>query len=149
MSYTGMDTGLGTDEHWMMSAMHLERGGHRLDIPANDWDKLQRIIVSHHPLKRYSKASKALVWQHRRRLSMYPSALPVVLLAAPWHRRVAVQEAYNLLRIWSPPSPQLALQLLAAKYVLTCITEGRREDALAERENVVCVCVVCTCSCVG
>ena len=47
---------------------------------------------------------------------VFPEALPVVLGSTTWEQRSSVQEVYRLLRIWSPPEPTLALQLLDAQY---------------------------------
>lgn len=59
---------------------------------------------------------KAVCWQHRDHLKVYPDSLPHLLMSVQWDQRSHVMETYRLLRQWKPLRPHSALQLLDSKF---------------------------------
>ena len=63
-----------------------------------------------------SKTEKELIWEHRIKLRHIPHALPYVLASLPDLKHSNMVHVHELLQVWQPLSPVLALGLLNAKF---------------------------------
>ena len=63
-----------------------------------------------------SNTDKILIWKHRMELRHMPQALPYVLVSLPDLKHRTVAQLHELLQVWQPLSPVIALDLLTAKF---------------------------------
>lgn len=87
------------------------------DLSELDSAYLQKLLQKKSaPFAELDSTTKSVLWRHRYSLVNIPDALPKVLMSARWFVLDDVLEVRKLLRIWSPPSPESALELLDANF---------------------------------
>jgi CRP-like cAMP-binding protein len=82
--------------------------------------ELDRILkLSYNPmsLTMLGAPEKALLWKLRFFISKRPNLLPAFVMSIPWNSSEQVQELYDLLDLWAPPSAVEALQLLDRRFM--------------------------------
>ena len=81
-------------------------------------------ILTKDALYPFTAADMQFIWQHRQHMTRVPHALPTFLHAVNWQLVEQRQEAYRLLREWTPfYSPLSALLLLDCKYADAVVRE--------------------------
>ncbi|GMH59411.1 hypothetical protein TL16_g02825 [Triparma laevis f. inornata] len=81
-------------------------------------------IVNRDILNELTDEEKAKIWQSRKQLSKFPSALPTLLMACDYGNRSQVLEAEALMEEWEETSNPLdALQLLDVRYASPKVRE--------------------------
>ena len=81
-------------------------------------------ILTKDALYPFTAADVQFIWQHRQHMTRAPHALPTFLLSVNWQLLEQRQEAYRLLREWTPfYSPLSALLLLDCKYADAVVRE--------------------------
>ena len=90
------------------------------DLSPGEVDQLKRILcISFDPLsvQRLTEADKEFIWNLRYNIINRSELLPAFVMCIKWNDSERVQELYDLLDIWSPPSPLEALQLLDRRFM--------------------------------
>jgi phosphatidylinositol-4,5-bisphosphate 3-kinase len=85
-----------------------------------DNDELERIhIMAYNPMSLtiIGPREKAFLWRIRFSIFHRPSLLPAFVMAINWSSCEQVQELYDLLDLWSPPTAVEALQLLDRRFM--------------------------------
>ena len=109
------------------------------ELSAEDIEKLSGILyLSFDPLgvRKLSSEDKDFIWNVRYNIVNRSDLLPAFVMSIRWDNAERVQELYDLLDIWSPPTPLEALQLLDRKfmdpkvraYAVHCIEELKDEE---------------------
>ena len=81
-------------------------------------------ILTKDALYPFTVADMQFMWQHRQHMTRVPHALPTFLQSVNWQLLEQRQEAYRLLREWTPfYSPLSALLLLDCKYADAVVRE--------------------------
>lgn len=73
-------------------------------------------IISKDPLQTLTEAEKQMIWEYRYELKSNPKALVKFLTAVSWNNSLHVNEAHQMLKIWTPLEPLDAFELLDAQY---------------------------------
>mmetsp|Transcript_34230 Transcript_34230/g.75420 ORF Transcript_34230/g.75420 Transcript_34230/m.75420 type:complete len:1239 (+) Transcript_34230:443-4159(+) len=82
--------------------------------------ELDRILhLSFNPLSAsmMTEMDKAFLWDLRYSLLNRAELLPAFVMSVQWHNSEQVQELYDLLDLWAPPSPVQSLQLLDRRFM--------------------------------
>ena len=81
-------------------------------------------ILTRDALFPFTATDMQFIWLHRQHMTRVPHALPTFLLSVNWQLLEQRQEAYRLLREWTPfYSPLSALVLLDCKYADAVVRE--------------------------
>lgn len=81
-------------------------------------------VLTRDALYPFTASDMAFIWQHRQHMTRVPHALPTFLQSVNWQLLEQRQEAYRLLREWTPfYSPLSALLLLDCKYADAVVRE--------------------------
>lgn len=80
---------------------------------------LDRIrLLSFNPISSIlSDEDKDFIWDNRYNILDRADLLPAFVISVKWNQAEKVQELYDLLDLWRPPSPVLALQLLDRRFM--------------------------------
>jgi Phosphatidylinositol 3- and 4-kinase/Phosphoinositide 3-kinase family, accessory domain (PIK domain)/Phosphoinositide 3-kinase C2 len=76
---------------------------------------LRRLFRSD-PLRLLTPADRILLWRFRGYCVTRPEALAKFMRAVSWENHHQVIEAHRLLKLWSPPTPMQALELLGERF---------------------------------
>lgn len=82
--------------------------------------ELDRILkISFNPLSftMLSNSDKELLWNVRYFILRRADLLPAFVMSVPWNKADRVQELYDLLDLWTPPTAIQALQLLDRRFM--------------------------------
>jgi CRP-like cAMP-binding protein len=82
--------------------------------------ELERIrLISFNPMcaSVMTADEKEFVWGNRYNILDRADLLPAFVLSVKWNQAERVQELYDLLDLWRPPAPVLALQLLDRRFM--------------------------------
>ena len=73
-------------------------------------------IISKGIITEMSEVEKELIWKHRIDLRNIPQALQYVFASVPDLKRTTIAQIHELLQVWQPLSPVMALGLLTANF---------------------------------
>jgi hypothetical protein len=81
--------------------------------------ELNRILnLSFNPLPKLTSSDGAFLWNMRYKILNRPDLLPAFVMSMKWQDSKRVQELYDLLDLWDPPSPgQVSEGLLSLRSV--------------------------------
>lgn len=111
------------------------------ELSGSDEARLKKILyLSFDPLALQKLTAEDIdfVWNHRYGIVNRAELLPALVMCTRWNDATKVQELYDLLDIWTQPTPLEALQLLDRKfmdpkvraYAVHCV-EGLKDEELS------------------
>ncbi len=108
--------------HGLSSSGTLDLGDAAANVAAAEAhrEELNRILLmSFNPMSTsiFSEADKEFLWDLRYSILNRAEMLPPFVMSVQWQRSERVQELYDLLDVWLPPSPVQALQLLDRRFL--------------------------------
>lgn len=90
------------------------------ELQIDETERLRQLLnLSFDPVctAKLSDNDKDFIWGIRYSLVTIPGALPIFVMCVKWHDSDRVQELYDLLDIWTAPTPLEALQLLDRRFM--------------------------------
>nr|CCA14529.1 phosphatidylinositol kinase putative [Albugo laibachii Nc14] len=97
---------LGSFKNWLQDAAVGDDDAEQSDIDPQILEL--RRIISLDPLYRPNAYQKTQMWSHRDAFMDLPEALPRILSCVNWGHKVEIQEALDLLPLWSAPTHKAA-----------------------------------------
>ncbi len=88
--------------------------------------------------KDITKKEKEMLWENRLDLRNIPRALSFVLMSIPEFKAETLSEVQDLLNIWSPLSPRIAMELLKAGFPDIFVREHAVKYLSSIKENELC-----------
>ena len=100
--------------------MEIAEGDQLQELSAGDNEALDGILqLSFNPMSSsiMTEEDKEFLWDVRYNILNRAELLPAFVMSVRWQSAERVQELYDLLDLWAPPSPTQALQLLDRRFM--------------------------------